>query len=642
MLATNQVLHKGRYRIINLFDQDVNGGLYEALDTESNTNVVLRETVGTVGKVATVNQLREINAVFAGRAEMLKEARHDSLVSVQDYFSEIDRQYLVLEPMTGNDLAKVIAAGAEPPPMPQVLSWMDQILSALTYLHGLSPAVIHGEIRPRNIKLTSGNKVKLLIDRVPVNPNAAAKGSFDDETLAYRPLEQIWTDLDETSQRVIFNSYDERSAGELLRAPDARSDIYSFAATFYHVLTGSAPADALDRSIAILDGNPDTLQPPSSIPPEIADTLMKALSIRREHRLEAAAVIQQVLLTAVVPMTDSREVTASSPEATNGPELEPKHSDQRQLEIEAEQARLDEERKRIEQRQMELAAEQERHAAERERLRIESEQERQRLEKVKLEEEAEKERQRIARLTAELEAERAKKRAEDERLEREAEAERHRAEERLREIHAEQERHRTEQLNLEIEAKKELERAEQRLKELSAFHLDTVEPVKHDNGADISDPGFAPPFEPDTVAANDPFETYDTAVPEFLEQPGFNWRVPVIIAAAALVLGGSAVVWNMISSGPAEESPAVLRQQAVLPIQDPSPAQGPSQTIDAVQPAAAVTTMDPAANTPMINDRPKTAQTQISSTSVRQQKPAPAPPAAAKKKVTVDDLINDN
>jgi hypothetical protein len=87
MLTTDQVLGKGRYRIIGNFTQDSTGSLYEAYDTVSNTNVVLRESAGTAGGIMTPAQLDEINNAFAGEAKTLSEVRHESLLSVQDYFS---------------------------------------------------------------------------------------------------------------------------------------------------------------------------------------------------------------------------------------------------------------------------------------------------------------------------------------------------------------------------------------------------------------------------------------------------------------------------------------------------------------------------------------------------------------------------
>jgi serine/threonine protein kinase len=301
MLTTDQVLARGRYRIISNFTQDETGGLYEAYDTVGNSNVVLRETVGSNGGVMTPAQLDEINSAFADEAKTLKEVRHESLLSVQDYFSEIDRHYLVMESVDGYDLTKFLRPDEKSPALGDVMRWSDQVLAVLDYLHSLPHTVIHRDIRPANIRLTSNFKVKVLTSGLNggdvITPSAG--NPADSAVLNYRPLEQLWGGLDGASQKVILNSYDDRSRRILQQPLDARSDIYSVGATLYHVLTRTLPKDALERSIEILDGNSDPLSAPadldSSIPEEISEVIMKSMELRREHRYDSAAIMRQVL-----------------------------------------------------------------------------------------------------------------------------------------------------------------------------------------------------------------------------------------------------------------------------------------------------------------------------------------------------------
>lgn len=679
MLGTNQVLRQGRYRIINSFDQNEWGGMYEAYDTVSDTNVVLSESVGIVGKVATAKQIEAINTAFAGEAKVLTEIKHESLVSVQDYFSEIDRQYLVLESVTGFNLTKYLDPNEAKPGLADILSWVDQVLNALHYLHRLSPAVIHRDIRPENIKLTSSLKVKLLTAKISLStgadPGKQIHAQVNEGTaINYQPLEQQWEDLDQTSQRVILNSYDEKAAGILLRPLDARSDIYATGASFYHILTGTLPYDALERSIDILDGKPDPLVKPSdldsSIPPEVSDALMRAMAIRRENRFDSAVIMAQVLRTAVIRAKEREaglteisedekdtaqvlleigeskpaEIIASRPAeiASVEAQLEREQSlaDERQREIEAEQARLDEEREKLEQRRLELEAEKERQAAERERLRLEAEQareraeqERKRLEKEKLEQEAEKERQRIAERLAGLEAERERERTEEERLEKEAEAERQRAEQRVKELHAEQERHRAEQKRIELEAKKELEQAEQRILELSGVDLDISAPEDDKPAKSVVPEAKVKVTEkvPTFSISSD----HEFAVPDFGGRSGVNWRIPAVGAVALLVIGALAFWMFIPADGPAPtaavQQPAVVEQEAEQPAPEaaPEPEQVISQEPSETSPASAESDLSAE------NQR----RAQKSAVSERQKKPAAA---KTPKKVTVDDLINDN
>ena len=120
----------------------------------------------------------------------------------------------------------------------------------------------------------------------------------------------IWENLDSASRRAILNGYDERSEQILMQQPDVRSDIYSLGATLYHLLTGKLPVDALERSITILEGNPDPLPAPNEVDAnisiEISDVLMKALKIRRENRFESALEMRKELENAFTELKERK------------------------------------------------------------------------------------------------------------------------------------------------------------------------------------------------------------------------------------------------------------------------------------------------------------------------------------------------
>ena len=194
MLANDQFLNNGRYRIVSTFGQN-DTGLYEAYDTVSNTTVVLKETIGSLGKITTSSQMETINLAFLGGAKTLTEIRHESIVSVKDYFADIDRQYLVFEPVTGEDLSKFLRSGEPRPSLSQILAWADQILDALQYLHTLPTPIIHGDIRPENVKVTSASSVKLLTSHADLpkdkSSSAQARSSDDGRVYGCRILKRI-------------------------------------------------------------------------------------------------------------------------------------------------------------------------------------------------------------------------------------------------------------------------------------------------------------------------------------------------------------------------------------------------------------------------------------------------------------------
>ena len=624
MLAANQVLHQGRYRIIAANGSDEVGGWYEAYDTVDGTSVTLRERLGRVSKVITANQLAAINAEFANGAKALSAIRHESLISVCDYFSDVDRQYLVLESVDGEELTRF--TGEARPPVSHVMAWADQLLNALDNLHRQNPPIIHQDIRPSNIKITANYRAKLVAGGVPVMPASDTVTFIPGQTAAnpsfnYKPLEQLWGGLDPASQRVILNSYDERSAGILLRSLDARSDLYSLAAMLYHVLTGVAPIDALERSIAMLEGKADPLQNVqelnSDVHFEISNVFGRAMSVRRENRFDSALEMLQALRSG----TMRAEASVQPIDVTKTAVAEPDDVVSELDELAAEQVRLEEETRRLEARRAELETE-----------RARREEETRHAEEERLAQEAEAERQSAEQKLAELEAERERERAEEQRLAREAEAERLRAEERVCELEVERERHHEEQVRLEAEAKLELERSQKKIEAISSA---SIQINKEDDVLSVFAPGPLS-SEVETHVAGE--RANDVILADYAEKSGS--KRGVMAAVAGVVLAAvSVAVWQLMPTSTAVEPSPV--STAAIAIETPQPTVEPTPVAEAVVAEAETesTTTAPVETGGAVRPRP-----QISAVSDKQKRATPvvARPAAAKKKLTVDDLLNDN
>src|SRR4030095_2519738 len=215
----------------------------------SSSNVVLKECVNDLGILATPDQIQALDAAFAANAKVLTSIKHDSLVSVQEYFSEIGCQYLVLNGVTGLDLTKYLDPDEPRPTLSEIMAWTNKILAGLHYLHRLSPPMIHRDIRPKNIKLTSAMSVKLLtagigMDGTVDNMQQVSVRSGGNTSRNYRPLEQLWADADKAAKESILKSLDEKARKLVSEPLDGRTDLYSVGASIYHILTGALPTDA--------------------------------------------------------------------------------------------------------------------------------------------------------------------------------------------------------------------------------------------------------------------------------------------------------------------------------------------------------------------------------------------------------------
>lgn len=257
MLAPGTVL-QDRYQIIRLLARGGMGAVYEARDQRLSSTVALKETFFFE---------EDMRRAFKREASLLAGLRHSALPKVIDHFIEGDGQFLVMEFIPGDDLGARLLRQGIPFPLADVVNWGDQLLSALEYLHSHEPPIIHRDIKPQNLKLTERGDVILLDFGLAkgagtTTPIAMSVRGY---TLNYAPLEQI------------------RGLGT-----NPRSDLYSLAATLYHLMTGVAPPDALTRVSGLVSNQPDPLVPADQLNPPvpiaIARVLESALSQDPEQR----------------------------------------------------------------------------------------------------------------------------------------------------------------------------------------------------------------------------------------------------------------------------------------------------------------------------------------------------------------------
>jgi class 3 adenylate cyclase/WD40 repeat protein/energy-coupling factor transporter ATP-binding protein EcfA2 len=202
----------GRYEVLELLGIGGEGRVVKALDRRHDRLVALK-----------IRPVRDDRA----RAELLSEARillaippHPALPLVREDFFDGDDYVLAMDWVQGTDLATLLAERGRPGLAPSsVLAYLAQAAEALTHLHSQVPPVIHGDVKPANLILTTGGQIKLVDFGISSAPNAL------------RP-------------RVGTPGY---QAPELAAdgGPSRASDVYALAATAFALLTGSAPSGVL-------------------------------------------------------------------------------------------------------------------------------------------------------------------------------------------------------------------------------------------------------------------------------------------------------------------------------------------------------------------------------------------------------------
>ncbi len=287
-MLTPETILQERYRILRQLGQGGMGAVYEAIDQRLDTTVALKETLFVEEK---------LRKQFEREARLLARLHHPALPRVSDHFAEAEGAFLVMQYIGGDDLSAMIAQRRGPFPLEQVLLWADQLLDALDYLHTQDPQIIHRDIKPQNLKLSSRGQI-ILLDfglakgQVGDVSRVTTSASIFGYTPNYAPLEQV------------------QGLGT-----DPRSDIYALAATLYHLLTGIKPPDALTRAAALVNGQPDPLQLAdevnASVGSQVAAVLQRAMAQNRDQRYPTAAAMRNALQTGSETTVSGREEAAT-------------------------------------------------------------------------------------------------------------------------------------------------------------------------------------------------------------------------------------------------------------------------------------------------------------------------------------------
>ncbi len=303
MLTQGEIL-RDRYTVIRQLGQGGMGAVYEAHDKVFDTSVALKQVTINLTSTYDTKAQEMATLAFEREAKILAKVNHENVPHVKDYFTEGDGQFLVMELVDGDDLGKLLQQRKAPFQVGTIIEWTDRILDALDYLHSLTPPVIHRDIKPQNLKITTRQKVKLLDFGIAKGSDVqtadtVANQTFIAATLNYSPIEQMLRVLDPTFLAVITHKYTDRIDAILEQNADVRSDLYALGATMYHLATNLPPAEAVKRAIEVWDGKPDPIIEPSKINPEIpnefSEFLLKSMQIRRESRFSSAREMRSAL-----------------------------------------------------------------------------------------------------------------------------------------------------------------------------------------------------------------------------------------------------------------------------------------------------------------------------------------------------------
>ncbi len=266
----------GHYEVISLLGEGGMGEVYKARDTTLKREVAL--------KVLPASFLRDPDRMgrFQREAEVLALLDHPNIGPIYGIIDSEDSRGLVLALIDGPTLADQIALG--PLPLDDALSIAKQIIDALEYAH--DRGVVHRDLKPANIKITPEGVVKVLdfglakvLEDEP--PKSSAGGLANSPTMT----------LGHTRAGMILGTAAYMSPEQAIGRPvDRRSDIFSFGAVVFEMLTGkrafagTTPPDVLE---AVVKLDPDWSALPAGTPAYLRRLLERCLTKDRKERLQA-------------------------------------------------------------------------------------------------------------------------------------------------------------------------------------------------------------------------------------------------------------------------------------------------------------------------------------------------------------------
>ncbi|QFT92145.1 Serine/threonine-protein kinase pkn6 [Roseovarius sp. THAF9] len=280
-LSPGQTLLHGQYKIERHLIGGGFGMTYLARDSldrvvvvkECFPSTICRRVNGEVRphKAEFQQQFQKVIRSFLREALRMAKFDHPNIVKIHQVFQENNTAYIAMDFVDGMDLLTMLEIEPERMADELIESLLRETLSALKYLHGTG--MLHRDISPDNLLVDKSNKLTM-IDFGAASEEKARKTRALSHMMAvkdgYSPHEFYYTDGDQRPS----------------------SDIYSVGATFYHLITGSAPPDCQKRVAALTSDMPDPYRPLAAgnwaFDATFLSAIDKALSVAQKDRFQSA------------------------------------------------------------------------------------------------------------------------------------------------------------------------------------------------------------------------------------------------------------------------------------------------------------------------------------------------------------------
>jgi serine/threonine protein kinase len=274
LTPSDRVALTPRYEIVEAVGQGGMGVVYRAQHRLLNRQVALKACrPGTP-----VERFRR-------EAQLLACVRSPHVVTVHDFeLLEGLRPALVMEWINGRNLRELVHDAQGPLAEARVLPWMRQVCEGM--LVAAEQGIIHRDLKPSNILIDDHDHACV------ADFGLACAARVDDRTV--------------TGELMGTPFYMAPEQAEDPHGVDTRADIYSFGATFYHVLTGQPPFQGATAFTILFKHKTEPLIPPRARNPLLStrtsECLERCLAKAPHQRFST---FQDVLASLQSPMAPS-------------------------------------------------------------------------------------------------------------------------------------------------------------------------------------------------------------------------------------------------------------------------------------------------------------------------------------------------
>jgi len=271
----------GPYEIVGPLGAGGMGEVYRARDTRLDREVavkILPERFAT---------RPETRARFEREARAVAPLSHPNILALHDVGSAGDIAYTVTELLEGATLGQRLAEGALP--VRKAVEYALQAGRGLQAAH--DRGLVHRDLKPDNIFITDDGQVKLLDFGLA---RAAGAGEGDDSTSGgAADVSRVATRGPMTEPGTVLGTVGYMSPEQVRGQPlDARSDLFSFGAVLFEMLTGRrafSAGTAADTMTAILREDPPEMHGSGrAVPPALDRIVRHCLEKNPAERFQTA------------------------------------------------------------------------------------------------------------------------------------------------------------------------------------------------------------------------------------------------------------------------------------------------------------------------------------------------------------------